>query len=82
MYVRIKLISRVKHTENISFPEARRRVENSQPSYATVAASPTHPKAPLVTSSTLTDHYWPEDADLPSSSQSIHFYNITRLTGN
>jgi len=65
-YVREKLISRIKHTENISFPEARRRVENSQPSYATVAATASRAKATLVTSSTQTEYYWPNLADAPS----------------
>ena len=71
-YMHEKLITRIKHTENISFQEARRKVETTQPSYATVAQAKVgmgpkiKPRTSVVSTSTQTDYYWPCNQEIPS----------------
>lgn len=70
-YLQEKQINTIKYTENISFPEARRRVTSNQRSYSSVTQSslqPTSKHSSLQTmdATTQTDLFWPKDQDHPS----------------
>ena len=65
-YLKEKEIQRLKFTENISFPEARRRVESSTSSvqYSTIVKG--HAKTPTTSISVQTCLTWPLQQDSPT----------------
>ena len=66
-YIKEQLVQKIKHTDNISFPEARKKVESAtslSTSYSTVVKSAT--KLSVASISTQTDLTWPRNQNLPS----------------
>ncbi len=69
MYLKEKEILRIKYTENISFPEARTRVDNTQPQSTSASYSQIlqgRPKISLTSRAVQTDITWPRGQDVPT----------------
>ena len=66
-YIKEQLVQKIKHSENISFPEARKRVEavtSHSSSYATAVKST--PQVSVASIATQTDITWPRNQKTPS----------------
>lgn len=66
-YIKEQLVQKIKHTENISFPEARKRLESTtatSTSYANIVK--TSATISLTSTAVQTDLTWPDDKQSPS----------------